>query len=192
MIFWLVLKLEFSYRVIINILKDFGFFFRGFFWRLYNFCIGEFFLSLHNSSFVLRYFLINVNGKATIWHLVGSGFQGRVERDIVMVLALHAHLQKLGPKSLVSLHSRDSFHMWCLLLLLLWEHSFLGHQSLKDLSIYLLGLHHACMLPTMLFLHHACYPPCVYNLVCWIFIILNCGCHFKGQSHYAMNRLFTL
>jgi hypothetical protein len=31
MIFWLVLKLEFSYRVIINILKDFGFFFRGFF-----------------------------------------------------------------------------------------------------------------------------------------------------------------
>jgi hypothetical protein len=32
MIFWLVLKLEISYyRVIINILKDFGIFFRGFF-----------------------------------------------------------------------------------------------------------------------------------------------------------------
>jgi hypothetical protein len=30
MVFWLVLKLEISYRVI-YILKDFGFFFRGFF-----------------------------------------------------------------------------------------------------------------------------------------------------------------
>jgi hypothetical protein len=43
MIFWLVLKLEISYyRVINNILKDFGFFQKDFFGRLY-FCYGEIF-----------------------------------------------------------------------------------------------------------------------------------------------------
>jgi len=48
MIFWLVLKLEISYRVIMS-LKDFGFL-RGFFWVK--------FLSFHNSSFALRYLLM--------------------------------------------------------------------------------------------------------------------------------------
>jgi len=54
MIFWLVLKLDISYRVIISwrILVSF----RGFFWRLY-FCMVKY-LSFHKSSFVLRYFLI--------------------------------------------------------------------------------------------------------------------------------------
>jgi hypothetical protein len=64
MIFWLVLKLEISYRVIISwrILVSF---FRRFFedyifvrWNIFEF---------HNSSFALRYFF-NVNGKATVWH----------------------------------------------------------------------------------------------------------------------------
>ncbi len=63
MIFWLELKLEISYRVIISwrILVSF----RGFFWRLY-FCMVKY-LSFHNSSsFALRYLLFNVNVKATI------------------------------------------------------------------------------------------------------------------------------
>jgi hypothetical protein len=54
MIFWLVLKLEISYRVI-NILKDFGFFCR-IFGKLY-FCKVKY-LSFHNSSFALRHFLM--------------------------------------------------------------------------------------------------------------------------------------
>jgi len=45
-------------------LKDFGYFFRGFFWRFY-FCMVKY-LSFRHSSFALRYF--NVNGKATMWH----------------------------------------------------------------------------------------------------------------------------
>jgi hypothetical protein len=57
MIFWLVLKLEISYyRVIICILKDFGVYLEAFFERLY-FCMVKY-LSSHNSSFVLRYFLM--------------------------------------------------------------------------------------------------------------------------------------
>jgi hypothetical protein len=51
MIFWLVLKLEISYRVI-NILKDFGFFLRVFFLRLY-FCMVKY-SNFHNSSFASR------------------------------------------------------------------------------------------------------------------------------------------
>jgi hypothetical protein len=52
MIFWLVLKLEISYRVIIcrRILVSL----RGFFGR-YTFCMVKY-LSFHNSSFALRYF----------------------------------------------------------------------------------------------------------------------------------------
>jgi hypothetical protein len=53
MIFWLVLKLEISYRVIIswrNLVS-----FRGFFWRLY-FCMVKY-LRFHSCSFfALRYF----------------------------------------------------------------------------------------------------------------------------------------
>ncbi len=54
MIFWLVLKLEISYRVIISwrILVSF----RNFFWKLY-FCMVKY-LKFHNSSFPLRYFLM--------------------------------------------------------------------------------------------------------------------------------------
>jgi hypothetical protein len=51
MTFWLMLKLEISYRTI-NILKDLGFF-KRIFLRLY-FCMVKH-LSFHNSSFVLRY-----------------------------------------------------------------------------------------------------------------------------------------
>ncbi len=40
--------------------------FRGFFWRFY-FCMVNY-LNFHNSSFALRFFFINVNGKATMWH----------------------------------------------------------------------------------------------------------------------------
>ncbi len=54
MIFWLVLKLEISYRVIISgrILVSF----RGFFGRLYFFMVK--YLSFHNCSFALRSFLM--------------------------------------------------------------------------------------------------------------------------------------
>jgi hypothetical protein len=54
MIFWLVLKLEISY-IDYNILKDFGFFWR-IFWRLYFFLMK--YSSFHNSSFALKYFLM--------------------------------------------------------------------------------------------------------------------------------------
>jgi hypothetical protein len=63
MIFWLVLKLEINYRVIIS-WRILGFF-RGFFedyifawWNIWVFII---------LSFALRYLLI-VNGNATVWH----------------------------------------------------------------------------------------------------------------------------
>ncbi len=55
MIFWLVLKLEISYRGVIisgRILVSL----RGFFGRLY-FCMVKY-LSFHNSSFALRSFLM--------------------------------------------------------------------------------------------------------------------------------------
>ncbi len=63
MIFWLVLKLEISHKVIISwrILV----YSRGFFWRLY-FCMVKY-LSFHNSSFACS--LFNVNDKATVWHI---------------------------------------------------------------------------------------------------------------------------
>jgi hypothetical protein len=60
MIFWLVLKLEISYRVIIISWKDFGFIFG--FLKNYNFGMVKY-LSFHNSSFALIFFF-NVNGKA--------------------------------------------------------------------------------------------------------------------------------
>ncbi len=64
MIFWLVLKLEITYRVMRSwsILVSF----RGFFWRLY-FCMVKH-LNFHNSSFALRYILFNINDKPTVWH----------------------------------------------------------------------------------------------------------------------------
>jgi hypothetical protein len=55
MIFWLVLRLEISYRVIIS-LKDFSFFGRIFF-EDYVFAWVKY-LSFHNSSFALRCFLM--------------------------------------------------------------------------------------------------------------------------------------
>jgi hypothetical protein len=64
MIFWLVLKFEIIYRVMISwrilvsLLGDF-------FWRSY-FCMVKY-LNFHNFSFVLRYFF-NENGKASVWH----------------------------------------------------------------------------------------------------------------------------
>ncbi len=61
MIFWLVLKLEIGYRVMIswkNLVS-----LRGFFWRLY-FCIVKY-LNFHNSFFK---WCFNVNGKATMWY----------------------------------------------------------------------------------------------------------------------------
>jgi len=64
MIFWLVLKLEISYRVIISwrILVSF----RGCFWRL-HFCIWKY-LSFQIFILCLK-ILFNVNGKATVlWH----------------------------------------------------------------------------------------------------------------------------
>jgi hypothetical protein len=56
MIFWLVFKLEISYRVIISsrILVSF----RGFFGRL-HFCMVKY-LNFHNSSFALRYFIMKM------------------------------------------------------------------------------------------------------------------------------------
>jgi hypothetical protein len=50
MIFWLVLKLETSYQVIIS--QSILVFFRGFF-EDYNFCMVKY-LIFHNSSFALR------------------------------------------------------------------------------------------------------------------------------------------
>jgi hypothetical protein len=65
MIFWLVLKLEISYRVVISwkILVSFRGFFEDYY---YYFCMVKY-LSFHNSSFSVRYFF-NVNGKAKVWH----------------------------------------------------------------------------------------------------------------------------
>jgi len=65
MIFWLVLKLEkFSY----NILKDFGFSFRGVFEDYVCFRMVKY-LSFHNSSFALRYiFLMQMTRPHTIRH----------------------------------------------------------------------------------------------------------------------------
>jgi len=59
-----VLKLEISYRVIISwtILVSFREFFEDYIFALRN--IWVFIIS----SFALRYLLINVNGKATMWH----------------------------------------------------------------------------------------------------------------------------
>jgi hypothetical protein len=55
MIFWLVLKLEISYRVC-DILKGFGFFLEGFFFgKIIYFCMVKY-LNFHHSSFALRYF----------------------------------------------------------------------------------------------------------------------------------------
>ncbi len=56
-----MLKLEISYRVIIScsILVSFREFFED-----YIFCIVKY-LSFYNSSFALRYLLVNANGKAT-------------------------------------------------------------------------------------------------------------------------------
>ncbi len=55
MIFWLVLRLEISYRVMIS-QRDFGFFQRIFVEDLY-FCMLKY-LSFHNSSFALHYSLM--------------------------------------------------------------------------------------------------------------------------------------
>ncbi len=55
MIFGLMLKLEISYRLVYNILKDFGFYFYFFkrdFFEDYNFCMVKY-LSFHSSSFYL-------------------------------------------------------------------------------------------------------------------------------------------
>jgi hypothetical protein len=48
-----------------NILKDFGFFLVDLFGRLY-FGMVKLYLSFHNSSFALRYYFFNVNGKAIV------------------------------------------------------------------------------------------------------------------------------
>jgi hypothetical protein len=60
--YWLVLKFEISYRVIIIAWWIFGFV-EKIFGRLY-FCMVKY-LSFHNSSFCLK-ILFNVNGKATV------------------------------------------------------------------------------------------------------------------------------
>jgi len=66
MIFWLVLKLEISYNIVIISWRFFLVSFRGFvFWRLY-FCMVKY-LSFHHSSLCLK-ILFNVNDKATMWH----------------------------------------------------------------------------------------------------------------------------
>jgi hypothetical protein len=54
-IFWLVLELEISYYKVLNILNNFGFFFRGFFFEDYIFGMVKYF-SFYNysSSFALR------------------------------------------------------------------------------------------------------------------------------------------
>jgi hypothetical protein len=63
MIFWLVLKLEISYWVVISwtILVSIS----GFFWRFYFHMVK--YLNFDNSSFAFE-ILFNVNGKATVWH----------------------------------------------------------------------------------------------------------------------------
>jgi hypothetical protein len=60
MIFWLVLKLEISYRVIISwrILVSFGAFFESYILAWWNIRVSIFFLKL----------IFNVNGKAIVWH----------------------------------------------------------------------------------------------------------------------------
>ncbi len=69
MIFWLVLKLEISYQVIIC-WRLLGFSLRGFFSKniyIYIYFGMVKYLSFHNcSSFALTYFF-NVNGKAMVW-----------------------------------------------------------------------------------------------------------------------------
>ncbi len=65
MIFWLLLKLEISYRVVISwrILVCF----RGFL-EDYIYCMVKY-LSLHYSSFALRYFLTQMaTPQCTVWH----------------------------------------------------------------------------------------------------------------------------
>jgi hypothetical protein len=64
MIFWVVLKLDISYRVIIS-WRIFLFLLEDFFWRIY-FHMGKY-LNFQNSSFCHK-ILFNVNGKATVWH----------------------------------------------------------------------------------------------------------------------------
>jgi len=56
MILWFLLKLEISYRLIIY-LEAFWLFLKEDFFRLY-FCMVKY-LSVHNSSFALRYFNVN-------------------------------------------------------------------------------------------------------------------------------------
>jgi hypothetical protein len=93
MIFWLVLKLEISYRVIITSWRILVCF-RGFFEDYYIiFAWWKYYLSFHNSSsFALRYFF-NVNGKAKVCHtpklfLCGKGGWGT--RHMVYLLGCNA------------------------------------------------------------------------------------------------------
>jgi hypothetical protein len=64
MIFWLVLKLKISYRVMISwrILVSF----RRFFWSLY-FCMAKMF-EFSSFFFWLKMLFTTVNDKATVWH----------------------------------------------------------------------------------------------------------------------------
>jgi hypothetical protein len=70
--FGLCWNLRLVKRVIIS-WKIFGFFLR-IFWRLYFDMVK--YLSFLNSSFALRYFLINVNGKAAVWHTPPCSIKG--------------------------------------------------------------------------------------------------------------------
>jgi len=65
MIFWLVLKLQISY-IKLWYLEGFWFLLKGFFWKLYLFCMLKY-LNFHNFFFAFK-ILFNVNGKATVWH----------------------------------------------------------------------------------------------------------------------------
>jgi len=63
MIFWLLLKLEISYRIMISWRMVS---FRGVLWRL-HFCMVKY-LNFHNSTFALKIHFNVLNGKATVWH----------------------------------------------------------------------------------------------------------------------------
>jgi hypothetical protein len=63
-----VLKLEISYTRVIICWRIFGSFRGFFFWRLCIFLHGEIFEFFHNSAFALRYSLMYLNSKATMWH----------------------------------------------------------------------------------------------------------------------------
>jgi hypothetical protein len=117
MIFWLMLKVEISYKVVISwrILVSF----RGFFWRFGIFFCMLKYLSFHNSSFALRYFLkckwqghtqcdtpLVMNWVRTCTGLLVQkvGFQPNPWSEICLSSDLRDFMYHMSPDSLQTLH----------------------------------------------------------------------------------------